>query len=121
MRSWGISTSAGLPERRRSNGSTRVTQEFSEPEIRRTELATTIESVITHPLTERPAWKELQNHSKKIRKQHLRTLFAADPERGQRMRAEAAGVYLDYSKNVLRTRRISSSFNWRKRPACVRG
>ena len=65
------------------------------------ELATTIQSVITRSLTERPAWKELQNHSKKIRKQHLRTLFATDPERGQRMTAEAAGIYLDYSKNRI--------------------
>jgi glucose-6-phosphate isomerase len=64
-------------------------------------LATTIESVITRPLTDRPAWKELQNHSKKIRRQHLRTLFAADPERGQRMTAEAASIYLDYSKNRI--------------------
>ena len=64
-------------------------------------MATTIQSVITRPLTERPAWKELQNHSKKIRKQHLRTLFATDPERGQRMTAEAAGIYLDYSKNRI--------------------
>lgn len=65
------------------------------------ELATTIQSVITRSLTERPAWKELQNHSKKVRKQHLRTLFATDPERGQRMTAEAAGIYLDYSKNRI--------------------
>src|ERR1700760_1754248 len=76
-------------------------KQFSEPETRRTELATTIESVITRPLTDRPAWKELQNHSKKIRRQHLRTLFAADPERGQRMTAEAASIYLDYSKNRI--------------------
>src|SRR5690349_23971436 len=69
-------------------------------ERRRTELATT-QSVISHPLTKRPAWKELQSHSKKIRKQHLRTLFAADPERGHRMTAEAAGIYLDYSKNRI--------------------
>jgi glucose-6-phosphate isomerase len=63
-------------------------------------LATTTPSV-THPLTERPAWKELQNHSKRIREQHLRNLFAAEPERGQRMTAEAAGIYLDYSKNRI--------------------
>ncbi|HWF45817.1 MAG TPA: glucose-6-phosphate isomerase [Bryobacteraceae bacterium] len=64
-------------------------------------MATTIQSVITRPLIERPAWKDLQNHSKKIREQHLRTLFAADPERGQRMTAETAGIYLDYSKNRI--------------------
>src|SRR5258708_32146873 len=76
-------------------------QEFSEPETRRTELATTTQSVITRQLTERPAWKELGNHSKKIGTQHLRTLFSGDPERGLRMTAEAAGIYLDYSKNRI--------------------
>jgi len=64
-------------------------------------MATAMEPLITRPLTERPAWKELQNHAKKISKQHLRTLFAADPERGRRMTAEAAGIYLDYSKNRI--------------------
>ncbi|HTU44175.1 MAG TPA: glucose-6-phosphate isomerase [Bryobacteraceae bacterium] len=64
-------------------------------------MATAMEPLITRPLTERPAWKDLQNHAKKISKQHLRTLFAADPERGQRMTAEAAGIYLDYSKSRI--------------------
>jgi glucose-6-phosphate isomerase len=64
-------------------------------------LATTIPASITHPLTERSAWKELLNHSKQVGKQHLRTLFAADPERGRRMTAEATGIYLDYSKNRI--------------------
>jgi glucose-6-phosphate isomerase len=70
-------------------------------QIRRTKVATTAKPVITRPLSERPAWKELQSHSEKIREQHLRTLFAADPERGQRMTAAAAGIYLDYSKNRI--------------------
>jgi glucose-6-phosphate isomerase len=70
-------------------------------EIRKTEMPTAVEPVITRLLTERPAWKELQIHSKKISKQHLRKLFAADPERGKRMTAEAAGIYLDYSKNRI--------------------
>lgn len=64
-------------------------------------MATAVEPVSTHLLTERPAWKELQIHSKKVRKQHLRKLFAADPERGSRMTAEGAGIYLDYSKNRI--------------------
>ena len=63
-------------------------------------MATPTQSV-TRPLTERPAWKELQNHYEEIGKQHLRNLFAADPERGQRMTAEATGIYLDYSKNRI--------------------
>jgi glucose-6-phosphate isomerase len=51
------------------------------------------------PLPERKAWQELQRHYAEIASQHLRELFAADPERGERMCVEAAGLYLDYSKN----------------------
>ncbi len=51
------------------------------------------------PLTRRPAWKELGAHHKKIKDAHLRKLFADDPERGTRMTVEAAGLFLDYSKN----------------------
>ncbi len=54
---------------------------------------------MTMPLTARPSWKALQAHSEKIREVHLRTLFADDPTRGERLTAEAAGIYLDYSKN----------------------
>src|SRR6186713_612958 len=53
------------------------------------------------PLTARPAWKDLTAHYERIRPQHLRALFAADPTRGERMTAEAAGLYLDYSKNRI--------------------
>src|SRR6266850_1831883 len=45
------------------------------------------------------AWKALASHYKTISKLHLRQLFADDPKRGQRMAIEAAGFYLDYSKN----------------------
>jgi len=51
------------------------------------------------PLRQRPAWKALEAHFQTIRNVHLRTLFAGDPERGERLTAEAAGVFLDYSKN----------------------
>ncbi len=51
------------------------------------------------PVIERPAWKALESHFRKVRKLHLRDLFAQDPERGQRLAVEAAGLYLDYSKN----------------------
>jgi len=50
-------------------------------------------------LTQRPAWKSLTAHYKKIAKLHLRDLFAADPKRGEKFTAEAAGLFLDYSKN----------------------
>src|SRR5690348_17864696 len=53
----------------------------------------------TLPLTSRPSWKALQAHQEKMRDVHLRTLFADDAKRGERMTAEAAGIFLDYSKN----------------------
>jgi glucose-6-phosphate isomerase len=57
---------------------------------------------ITKPLqSKRPAWKALEANYKKIRSVHLRDLFASDPLRGQRMTAEGAGLYLDYSKNRI--------------------
>jgi glucose-6-phosphate isomerase len=51
------------------------------------------------PLTQRNAWKALQAHYTKVRELHLRQLFAEDPKRGERMTVEAAGLFLDYSKN----------------------
>src|SRR5204862_203917 len=49
--------------------------------------------------TERPAWNALRRHYEEMRSVHLRTLFAGDPRRGERYTAEAAGLYLDYSKH----------------------
>ena len=46
-----------------------------------------------------PAWKALEAHHSKVRELHLRELFAEDPKRGERLVLEAAGLYLDYSKN----------------------
>src|SRR5438094_2833891 len=51
------------------------------------------------PLTARQSWKALQVHRNDIGERHLRTLFAADATRGERLTAEAVGIYLDYSKN----------------------
>src|ERR1700724_2070119 len=51
------------------------------------------------PLPERKAWRELKRHHAEMAGQHLRELLAADPGRGERLTAEAAGLYLDYSKN----------------------
>src|SRR5690348_6203278 len=53
------------------------------------------------PLTSRKAWKSLKTHYEKIRTTHLRTLFADDPKRGERLTAEGAGLFLDYSKNRI--------------------
>jgi glucose-6-phosphate isomerase len=50
------------------------------------------------PLTQRPQWLQLQRHAEGLKPRHLRELFAADPERGERLKAEAADLYLDYSK-----------------------
>jgi glucose-6-phosphate isomerase len=50
-------------------------------------------------LREAPAWGRLQTHFAEIRKRHLRELFDADPERGERLVAEGAGLFLDFSKN----------------------
>ncbi|HUG64383.1 MAG TPA: glucose-6-phosphate isomerase [Gaiellaceae bacterium] len=51
------------------------------------------------PLRERPAWAELERHYAEIREAHLRDFFGTDPTRGERLAAEGAGIYLDYSKN----------------------
>src|SRR3970040_2322997 len=49
-------------------------------------------------LTQLPQWQALQHHATHHQLRHLRELFAADPARGDRLNAEAAGLYLDYSK-----------------------
>jgi len=51
------------------------------------------------PVTSSPAWKALQSHHQKVRDLHLRDIFAGDPTRGERLTAEAVGIYLDYSKH----------------------
>jgi glucose-6-phosphate isomerase len=53
------------------------------------------------PLQRRAAWKKLQAHFKVIGRRHLRQLFAEDPHRGEQLTLEAAGIYLDYSKNRI--------------------
>ena len=56
-------------------------------------------SAVPEPLTKRKAWKALQAHYETVRGVHLRKLFADDPARGERMTLDAAGLFLDYSKN----------------------
>jgi glucose-6-phosphate isomerase len=51
------------------------------------------------PLTERDSWKALERHFEEIGDSHLRDIFAADPDRGERLVADGAGLHLDYSKN----------------------
>jgi glucose-6-phosphate isomerase len=52
-------------------------------------------------LTERVEWRALTQHRAQVERRHLRELFAADPSRGERLVAEGAGLYLDYSKNRI--------------------
>jgi glucose-6-phosphate isomerase len=56
---------------------------------------------IVEQLTKRKAWKALQTHYEQIRGLHLRKFFAEDSKRGERMTAEAVGIFLDYSKNRI--------------------
>ena len=60
----------------------------------------------TKPLTKRPAWLALEAHHEAIGGLHLRQLFADDSTRGERLTAEAAGIYLDYSKNRITSETI---------------
>jgi glucose-6-phosphate isomerase len=55
---------------------------------------------VPHP-TELDSWKALERHHREVREAHLRELFAADAQRGERLVAEGAGLYLDYSKNRI--------------------
>jgi glucose-6-phosphate isomerase len=50
-------------------------------------------------LREIAAWQALERHHAEVGDRHLRDLFAADPGRGERLVAEGAGLFLDYSKN----------------------
>jgi glucose-6-phosphate isomerase len=61
-------------------------------------MATSTQSV---PLTQRSAWSALQEHHRQIRDTHLRTLFADDPSRGERLTLDAVGLFFDYSKNRI--------------------
>jgi glucose-6-phosphate isomerase len=58
------------------------------------------------PLKHRRAWQALSTHYEAIERLHLRDLFARDPGRGERMAAEGAGLFLDYSKNRITDRTI---------------
>src|SRR2546430_3185147 len=61
----------------------------------------------TLPLTARPSWKALKSHQETMREVHLRTLFVDDAKRGERLTAEAAGIFLDYSKNRVTDETLS--------------
>ena len=52
-------------------------------------------------LTSLTEWRALAEHYEQVKDLHLRQLFADDPTRGERLTVEAAGLYLDYSKNRI--------------------
>jgi glucose-6-phosphate isomerase len=62
---------------------------------------TTRSSAPPSALTALPAWQALATHADQVRDVHLRSLFDNDPSRGERFAVEAAGLYLDYSKNRI--------------------
>jgi glucose-6-phosphate isomerase len=66
------------------------------------------------PLMKRKAWKALKAHYKILGKQHLRKLFEKDPKRGERMTAEAVGIFLDYSKNRITDKTLKLLFQLAK-------
>jgi glucose-6-phosphate isomerase len=64
-------------------------------------MAARAQAISKGPALKRQAWKDLGAHFKEIREVHLRQLFAKDPKRGERLTAQGAGLYLDYSKNRI--------------------
>jgi len=58
-------------------------------------------AVKLQPLTQRAAWKALETHHEEIKTTPLRSLFSDDPQRADRFTIEAAGLFLDYSKNRI--------------------
>jgi hypothetical protein len=69
---------------------------------------------MTIMLTDRPSYQALEAHYRQIHQRHLRDLFAEDPARGERMSAEAAGLYLNYAKNRI----TDETLRWRKSADC---
>jgi glucose-6-phosphate isomerase len=64
-------------------------------------MAARSETAVTRSRGKRALWRDLHDHHAAMQGRHLRSLFADDPARGERMTAEVAGVYLDYSKNRI--------------------
>src|SRR6516165_6603227 len=73
---------------------------------KRPPATTSEQSTSMPPLRRRPVWALLEKHYQKLKAVHLRQLFADDRERGERLAIEAAGLYLDYSKNRITDERL---------------
>src|SRR5579859_4422918 len=70
-------------------------------------MATTPDSASAPRLAQLPAWRALSDHFDRIKNVHLRQLFADDSGRGERLTAEAVGLYLDYSKHRVTDETLS--------------
>src|SRR5262245_66687420 len=64
-------------------------------------MAARSETSRTQSTARHAAWQALEDHQRAMQGRHLRDLFADDLARGERMTAEAAGIFLDYSKNRI--------------------
>ena len=62
-------------------------------------MAGQAETRLRQSMSKRAIWRALQDHHVSMQGLNLKKLFANDPARGERMTAEAVGIYLDYSKN----------------------
>jgi glucose-6-phosphate isomerase len=65
------------------------------------EMTARPETSRSRPTRTPAAWRALTDHHRSMQGRHLRDLFADDPARAERMTAEAAGIFLDYSKNRI--------------------
>src|SRR5215475_12454701 len=68
----------------------------------------------SHSVVGGAGWTALESHYKKVKKLHLRKLFADDPERGERLTASAVGIELDYSKNRITDQTLDLLFQLAK-------
>src|SRR6201997_3325689 len=73
-------------------------------------MATISQAPVAKRARKLSAWKALASHYKTVSNLHLRQLFADDPRRGQRLTAEAVGLYLDYSKNRINDETLTLLF-----------
>jgi len=58
-------------------------------------------------LTSTASYQALQTHAQDAQQWQMRDLFAQDPQRFERLSSEAAGLFLDYSKNRLDGRTLA--------------
>jgi glucose-6-phosphate isomerase len=84
-------------------------------------MAARSETPRTRSTSKHAVWQALEDHHETMRGRHLRNLFADDPTRGERMTAEAAGVYLDYSKNRINDETLKLLIELAEQSGCAPG